>query len=76
VGVDVQSGAVVAAIPTESPGTHWLAMHTDADKVYMSGKHYPHLVVADVAERKLLTKVSHMIDEDPVMFSSMPYEYP
>ncbi len=57
VAVDVAARAVLAAVSTESFGTHWLVVTPDGDKLYASNKSFPFVVVIDTRERRLLGKI-------------------
>ncbi len=56
--VDVAARKVLAAIPTDSFGTHWIVITPDGSKLYASNKTFPFAVVIDVAQRRLLTKIA------------------
>lgn len=56
--VDVAARKVVAAIATDSYGTHWIVITPDGSKLYASNKTFPFAVVIDVAARTLRTKIA------------------
>lgn len=56
--VDVARREVLAAIATDSFGTHWIVITPDGSKLYASNKTFPFAVVIDVARRKLLKKIA------------------
>lgn len=57
VAIDVTRREVVAALPTGSFGTHWLAITPDGDTLYASNKNFPFAVVIDTVARTLRANI-------------------
>lgn len=55
--VDPNQKKVIAAVPTGSKGTHWIAMLPDSSKAYTSNKETPKLSVIDRLARKVIKEI-------------------
>ena len=56
--VDPKARTVVGSVPTESTGSHWLAMLPDGSKAYTSNKDTTHLTVIDVPSMKAIGTIA------------------
>lgn len=67
--VDVKTGKVVANVPTESQGSHWMLALPDGKKAYTSNKFSPFLSVIDLKNRKMIKKIVNPAGSEGIALS-------